>query len=74
MTSSAHPPAATESIGVRLTVDEKAQLEALAAAEGVSVSLFVYRRVMNRPDAQRPRGRRPKVQRAQPEELFQMTG
>ena len=38
------------------------------------MSLFVYRRVMNRPDAERPRGRRPKIPRVQPEELFQMTG
>lgn len=57
-----------------LTTEEKKQLQRMADAEGVSLSLFMYRRVFNKPDAERPRGRKPKHARDQDEGLFAKTG
>lgn len=54
--------------------EEKAQLEADAKAAGVSVSLLMYRRIFDKPDAERRVGRKPKHPRNQPEGLFPMTG
>jgi len=53
-------PIADATVGVRVSAAEKAQLEADARAEGVSVSTLIYRRTFNKPDARRPQGRRPK--------------
>jgi hypothetical protein len=61
------------SVQVTVSPEEKAALEAEAAAEGVTVSLLVYRRTFNKPDAQIRRGRRPK-HATQPERLFDKTG
>lgn len=63
----------TETLGVRITPDEKAQLEAEARAHGVTLSTLVYRRALNQPVVKRPRGRRPQHERQQDEGLF-MTG
>jgi hypothetical protein len=62
------------SVQVTVSPEEKAALEAQAAAEGVTVSLLVYRRAFNKPDAQIKRGRRPKHAPSQPERLFDKTG
>jgi hypothetical protein len=73
-------PVANATIGVRVTAAEKAQLAEEAAAEGVTLSTLLYRRAMNKPDARRPQGKRPKddPQADQPidglTERFQMTG
>lgn len=61
-------------VGTSVSPDEMRELEQAAAAEGVTVSTLVYRRVMNKPDAVRRTGRPPKHSRTQPEGLFQMTG
>lgn len=60
----------TTSISVRLTDAEKAQLEREAEAEGITTALLVYRRALNKPDAERKRGRKPKHDPNQPEGLF----
>lgn len=57
-----------------LTPEEKDELEAQAAAEGVSLSLLMYRRIFNKPDETRPLGRKPKHERHQPEGMFDMAG
>ena len=57
-----------------MSPEEKAQLEAEAKADGVSVSLLIYRRVFDKPDAERRVGRKPKHARNQAEGLFPMTG
>lgn len=56
-------------VQVIVTPEEKAQLEAEARAQGISVGLLVYRRVFDKPDAQRPRGPKPRHTRNQREEL-----
>lgn len=61
----------TTAVATSVTFDEKAQLQADAAAEGVTVSALIYRRVFNKPDAERRVGRPPQNQ---PEGLFPMTG
>lgn len=69
--------ARTTAAQVFLDEEEKAELEALAAAEGVSVSLFLYRRAFNKPDANHRVGRPPKPrnERSQTEQLdLGMTG
>lgn len=52
-----------------VTTAEKAELESQAAAEGISVSLLIYRRVFNKPEETRRPGRKPKHDRGQAEEL-----
>ena len=61
-------------VQVRVTPEEKRQLEAQAEAERISVGLLMYRRIFDKPEAERPRGRKPKHGRDQSEGLFQMTG
>lgn len=56
---------------LRLTHSEKAQLQAEADAEGITISVLLYRRAFGVPDANHARGR---VPGAQQEALFQMTG
>lgn len=67
-------PVADKTLGLRVTTQEKAALEAEAAAEGITLSVLLYRRVFDKPDARRPRGRRRKHEREQPEGLFDDSG
>ena len=53
-----------------LTHAEKKRLQEEAAAEGVSMSVLLYRRVFDQPDATRKAGRKPKNDPKQPEGLF----
>ncbi len=61
--------AATERVMVRVTPEDRERLVAWAAEAGVSIGCFISRKVFDRPDEQRPVGRRPRIKRAQPEEL-----
>lgn len=68
---------ATDAVAqVRMTHEEKQMLEDAAKREGVSVSLYMYRRIFNEPTAMRRPGRRPKHQATPQNEdgLFKMTG
>lgn len=47
-------------VAMSVSPDEKALIEAAAAKEGVTLSVFMYRRVFNQPDAKRDRGRKPR--------------
>lgn len=48
---------ALERMVMGVSPQEKTLIEAAAAREGVSVSVFMYRRIFNRPDATRQVGR-----------------
>lgn len=61
-------------VSTMVSVEERSQLEAEAAAEGVTLSTLLYRRALNKPDAERRPGRPAKHARTQPEGIFSMTG
>jgi hypothetical protein len=63
-----------ETVNTSVTEDERRELEAEAARQGVTLSVLVYRRVMLKPDAVKKPGRPRRHPRTQDEGLFGMTG
>lgn len=59
-----------ETVSLRVTPEEKEAVLAEAEREGVTVSVLLYRRIFNAPDAHRHVGRPPRYRREQDEELF----
>jgi len=61
-------------VNMRLSPEEKAQLDAEAEAQGVTVATLVYQRVFNKPDVVRRVGRPRKEKTDQPIEGLERLG